>query len=247
MRKISSAAFGLWLSISGTALGQEPAPAIAVEPGSLKLAQTPAVSANQQIANTIGAQLRHNANLRHYRIDVTFSGGVAELRGTVADATQRDEVMRTAQAVPGVERVRDNLIVTQSGGLMPVQAQQAQPVEPAPALTQPGTPPPVPIPPGAAPPPPLPIYAANPNVPNPALQPPPLPPYAWPTYAPYNNYSRVAYPTTYPPEAWPFIGPMYPFPRVPLGWRAVTLRWEDGHWWYGRTATGHDWWRIRYW
>jgi hypothetical protein len=57
----------------------------------------------------------------------------------------------------------------------------------------------------------------------------------------------VGYPTQYPYEAWPFIGPMYPFPKVPLGWRAVTLRWQDGYWWYGREASGHDWWRIRYW
>ncbi len=64
--------------------------------------------------------------------------------------------------------------------------------------------------------------------------------------APYNNYSRVAYPTTYPYEAFPFIGPMYPFPKIPLGWRSVSLTWEDGCWWYGRKATGHDWWRIRY-
>ena len=76
---------------------------------------------------------------------------------------------------------------------------------------------------------------------------PPVPPYAWPTYAPYNNYSRVAYPTAYPYEQWPFIGPMYPFPRVPLGWRSVSLTWEDGHWWYHRNPTGADWWRVRYW
>jgi hypothetical protein len=75
---------------------------------------------------------------------------------------------------------------------------------------------------------------------------PPLPPYAWPTYAPYNNYSRVAYPTLYNHDAFPFIGPVYPFPKIPLGWRAVTLQWMDGYWWYGRHATGHDWWRIRY-
>jgi len=78
------------------------------------------------------------------------------------------------------------------------------------------------------------------------MNPPSMPPYAWPTYAPYNNYSRVAYPTAYPYEQFPFIGPMYPFPRVPLGWRSVSLTWEDGHWWYHRTPTGHDWWRIRY-
>jgi hypothetical protein len=91
----------------------------------------------------------------------------------------------------------------------------------------------------------MPIFQAPPG-PNPTMQPPPLPPYAWPTFAPYNNYSRVAYPLAYPYEQWPFIGPMYPFPRVPLGWRSISLTWEDGYWWYHRNPTGHDWWRIRY-
>jgi len=27
----------------------------------------------------------------------------------------------------------------------------------------------------------------------------------------------------------------------------VNLTWEDGHWWLGRNATGHDGCRIRYW
>lgn len=76
---------------------------------------------------------------------------------------------------------------------------------------------------------------------------PPLPPYAWPTYAPYNNVSRVGYPTAYPYNAFPFIGPYYPFPKVPLGWRKVTLEWEDGHWWYGRQQTPNDYWRVRFW
>ena len=75
-------------------------------------------------------------------------------------------------------------------------------------------------------------------------RPPPLPPYAWPTFAPYNNYSRVAYPTLYPAEAWPNIGPFYPFPKAPLGWRSVSLTWNDGYWFFGRNATGHDWWRA---
>jgi hypothetical protein len=79
------------------------------------------------------------------------------------------------------------------------------------------------------------------------LNPPHLPPYAWPTYAPYNNYSRVAYPNLYPYEAWPFIGPAYPFPKIPLGWRSVKLTWEDGHWWYSRHSNHYDWWRLRYW
>jgi hypothetical protein len=73
-----------------------------------------------------------------------------------------------------------------------------------------------------------------------------MPPYAWPTYAPYNNYSRVAYPEAYPMNAWPFIGPIHPFPKVPLGWRSVKLEWDDGYWWFSRTATKHDWWRLRF-
>jgi hypothetical protein len=76
---------------------------------------------------------------------------------------------------------------------------------------------------------------------------PHLPPYAWPTYAPYNNYSRVAYPQAYPYNAFPFIGPFYPYPKVPPSWRTVQLRWEDGYWWYGRVSTPHDYWRVRFW
>ena len=63
--------------------------------------------------------------------------------------------------------------------------------------------------------------AAQPGYPN----------YAWPSYAPYPNFSAVGYPTAYPWQAWPNIGPFYPYPEVPLDWRAVTLRWDDGIWW----------------
>ena len=75
---------------------------------------------------------------------------------------------------------------------------------------------------------------------------PPLPNHAWPTYAPYNNVSRVAYPTAYPYNAFPYIGPFYPFPKVPLGWRKVTLEWEDGHWWLGRKQAPVDYWRVKF-
>ncbi len=57
------------------------------------------------------------------------------------------------------------------------------------------------------------------------------PNYAWPSYAPPGNFSAVGYPTAYPWQAWPNIGPFYPYPEVPLDWRAVTLRWDDGIWW----------------
>ena len=58
-----------------------------------------------------------------------------------------------------------------------------------------------------------------------------LPGYAWPTYAAYPNYAAVTYPRQYSASAWPYIGPFYPYPQVPLGWRKVTLKWDDG-WWF---------------
>ena len=73
-----------------------------------------------------------------------------------------------------------------------------------------------------------------------------MPPYAWPTYAPYNNFSRVAYPLSYPYNAFPYIGPFYPFPKVPLGWRSVKLEWDDGYWWFTKHNNKYDWWRLRF-
>ena len=60
---------------------------------------------------------------------------------------------------------------------------------------------------------------------------PNMPGYAWPSYASYPNYAAVTYPKVYSPTAWPYIGPFYPYPQVPLGWRKVSLEWDDGWWW----------------
>jgi hypothetical protein len=60
---------------------------------------------------------------------------------------------------------------------------------------------------------------------------PTMPGYAWPSYAAYPNYAAVTYPRQYSPTAWPYIGPFYPYPQVPLGWRKVTMEWDDGWWW----------------
>jgi hypothetical protein len=58
-----------------------------------------------------------------------------------------------------------------------------------------------------------------------------MPGYAWPSYAAYPNYAALTYPQQYSPTAWPYIGPFYPYPQVPLGWRRVSLEWDDGWWW----------------
>jgi hypothetical protein len=58
-----------------------------------------------------------------------------------------------------------------------------------------------------------------------------MPGYAWPSYAGQSNYAALTYPKQYSPTAWPYIGPFYPYPQVPLGWRKVSLEWDDG-WWF---------------
>jgi hypothetical protein len=196
----------------------------------------------------IADHLRQNGQLRHYDLDVVCRDGTAWISGLVTDQLQRDEALRVIRGVPGVDRVIDHITV--AGAVERAAAQVPPPFRaPDPTAAQPGNLPPGGPPPGPAKPAivePLPIFQAPPPSPY-DLNPPRLPPYAWPTYAPYNNFSRVAMPEAYPYNAWPFIGPCYPFPKVPLGWRSVKLEWDDGHWWYSKTATKYDWWRLRFW
>ena len=211
-----------------------------------------AASQNQQTADVIANQLRQSAELHGYDVSVAFQNGVARLTGSVADQPQREEVLRIVQGVPGVERVLDRM--TMAGSVTPVRLEERPPV-PAP-IVPPPTPEPSVVPRNDGPPvgapssvpgvEPVPVFQAP--APSPYdLNPPKMPPYAWPTYAPYNNYSRVAYPLAYPYNAFPFIGPNYPFPKVPLGWRSVKLEWDDGYWWFSKTATKYNWWHLRYW
>jgi hypothetical protein len=239
----------------------------AEEPARLAVVPEPAraeLEANQQIANTIAANLRQSGQLRQYHLDIAVRNGTAELTGSVIDQPQREEAVRIAQGVPGVERVLDRITV--NGAITPVQAKTPMPEQGPPP--RPTPPPPAstkepsgttgPMGPGGPTGPVGPMMGGYPGMePVPAmtgpapspydLNPPKMPPYAWPSYAPYNNYSRVAYPELYPYNAWPYIGPVYPFPKIPLGWRSVKLEWEDGHWWYKKVPTKHDWWRLRYW
>ncbi|MCS6852528.1 MAG: BON domain-containing protein [Gemmataceae bacterium] len=232
LRNISALSAGLALWMAQATPAQEPQRPSANPTRSLPAAA--AVNDNQQLAQAIREKLRQSGRLRGYGINIVCQSGTVDLTGYVADQVQREEAVRIVQSVPGVERVRDRLTVTQGVVLVqnpPVPAPIPLPQAPAPsagAITDP-----------------MPLYQLAPA--GAAHLPPNMPPYAWPTYAPYNNFSRVAYPLAYPYHAWPFIGPCYPFPKVPLGWRRVKLEWEDGHWWYSKLATKHDWWRLRYW
>ena len=243
---VLAATVGLWLAQTSLARAQPPTP----EPSRLNLVPVD-LSPNQQLANNVASNLRQSGQLRGYTIDIRVDAGMVELTGQVADQYQREEALRIVRGVPGVEQVRDRLTLT-AAVVMPATA-TAQPVIQEPRALQSPSEGPFAGLPGAGAPEPMPIFHAPPGATGGApaatghVPPPPMPPYAWPTYAPYNNFSRVATPNIYPYQSWPFIGPMYPFPKVPLGWRSVQLKWMDGHWWYGRTATGHDWWRVRYW
>jgi hypothetical protein len=248
---------GMWMAHACPGFASPPDSAPPAEPARLMavpgqpLQQSHQPTANQQLADIIAGHLKISSQLHHYSVDIRVEAGTAELRGQVASQAQREEVVRIVQGVPGVERVRDSLVLA-SAAVMPATALAQSPIqEPRPLAANQAEPIGPPLPGQGAPTAsePMPLFRAPPGGgPNGGtMPPPPLPPYAWPTYAPYNNYSRVAAPNLYPYQSWPFIGPMYPFPKVPLGWRSVNLRWVDGHWWYGRTATGHDWWRVRYW
>jgi hypothetical protein len=225
LRTLSPLAVALGLCVAGISSAQE-----------IKLlspANETTAKSNQELANAVAAQLQM-CGLRGYTIDISCTDGVVELSGRIADKFQHDQVVRTVFLVPGVKSVADKLIAANFEDVRPVQA------------ITPGQP-------GMLPPPvgnpivdPIPVGQPGGAMMN-DLNPPKMPPYAWPTYAPYNNYSRVAYPSHYPYNAWPFIGPFYPFPKVPLGWRSVTLEWQDGHWYMGRNGTKHDYWRVRYW
>jgi hypothetical protein len=215
-----AAAAGFWLS--GPAIAQQPAQ------------QATVTNSNQKLAETIVSRLRAGKVGDGADIAIVAQNGTVTLTGTTKDSSQKERIILSVRETTGVFLVRDGLKV---GGI--IQAQ-------GPELAQA----PLPIPPMGPPPGAVIVEPAPLGIPgqfSPDMQAPNLPPYAWPTYAPYNNLSRVGYPTQYPYNAFPFIGPYYPFPKVPLGWRKVTLEWEDGYWFIGRNSTPHDYWRVKFW
>jgi hypothetical protein len=199
---------------------------------------------NQFTADSVANSLRSSRTLSGSRIEIDAQGGIVTLTGMMRSPALKAEAMARAQSVPGVQGVVDRLQVADRT-VMPAQ------FEPQVALghhnrsyggtiVSDGAA-------GAAGAAGVPMQGAvmggyvNDGSPLPegpaggaagaAGAAPGQPNYAWPSYAPYPNFSAVGYPTVYPWQAWPNIGPFYPYPEVPLDWRAVTLRWDDGIWW----------------
>ena len=203
------------------------------QPASLPIA---VANPNQKLADDVASRLR-TIDLTGADVSIAAQDGTVHLSGTVRDAAQKAGIVTKVKSVTGVVLVRESLKDSAAGVVQVQNPPIAAPVAPAPV-------PPTRVGDGPV------IEPAPVGIPgniSPDLQAPPLPPHAWPTYAPYNNASRIAYPQAYPYNAFPFIGPYYPFPKVPLGWRKVTLEWEDGHWYLGRNSAPHDYWRVRFW
>jgi hypothetical protein len=200
-------------------------------------------SANQSTADAVANVLRMSRPLAGQRIEIETRGGAVTLSGTVASMALKSEAISRTQQVPGVSRIIDRIQVADSR-VQPVQYQVAfgpkrgnasyggagDVIYDGSAAAGPsygGSAGPSyggmdggPVPEGPAGAPGM-TQTTAPGNPN----------YAWPSYAPYPNFSAVGYPTAYPWQAWPNIAPPYPYPEVPLDWRAVTLRWDDGIWW----------------
>src|SRR5262249_30912145 len=179
-------------------------------------AQEGAPNSNQMTANAVAGSLRSSRVLAGHRIEIMARDGVVTLSGTLTSAAQKFDAPARASRVAGVYGVVDQLQVSDrsvhpaqyepqlalghrnrgyDGGAPMYDGGGMAPTTTSGAMTNPGGP--MPEGPagmtGAT-------QASMPGQPN----------YAWPSYAPYPNFSAVGYPTAYPWQAWPNIGPFYP-------------------------------------
>lgn len=203
---------------------------------------------DQQIADFIKSRLQaeqSQGNLKGFNVDMRVENGTVWFKGHVSNPAQEMTILTSAQQAGhlGVVKVVDDIevkaiaapaqqtAISQPAAVIapaPMQAQRqivATPVSnPISAVVIEGEPLPFATTGGAA----MPVgHAANVGTPTEA---PNLPGYAWPGYAAHPNYGAVTYPQQYSASAWPYIGPFYPYPQVPLGWRKVSLEWDDGWW-----------------
>ena len=209
-----------------------------------------------QIASLVSKQFekkKQEGYLQDFDVNLSVNRGIVWMQGEVNSLGQKGLMLELARHVPGVKRVVNELEVTPAANTAPLAARHpvgtavshhqlsalpiprevaAQAVLPA-ATAPHGYPVPMRyIAQQVQPPSYMPAHAAS--VPSPVARTrydhPQMPAYAWPTYASHPNYAAVTYPKQYSPTAWPYIGPFYPYPQVPMGWRKVTLEWDDGWW-----------------
>ena len=205
-----------------------------------------------RIAQQLGFQIQQQeamGRLAGCDFDLRVDRAAVTMNGRVAAPQQEQLLLELARQTPGVRQVSANLTVSPelANGMVPVAYSNGQ-MTAGPMAMADQTPRPM----GAAR---MAAYAGGAIIAAPMLamnqlgggapaqlpgaghavvparyDQPNLPGYAWPSYAAHPNYAAVTYPKQYSPTAWPYIGPFYPYPQVPLGWRKVTLKWDDGWW-----------------
>ncbi len=225
---------------------------------------------NQQVAEEIAHSLVQSG-LGGSNVDVRYTQGAASLIGEVRTQDEAQRAEQAARRVPGVSQVINRLTVNgqlaQAGSQAPQGYPQGQPGYPPQGMIQPAAAqmpygPAMQAPygyqPGAYDPSMAPPPQMMQQAPAPMMAPggygqaqpashmmynnPHLPETAWPSYAPYDNYAAVSYPSQYDASAFPYIGPYYPYPQVPMGWRQATLEWDDGCWSLKFNSRTDKWW-----
>jgi len=209
---------------------------------------------DQEIADFIKFRLQaeqQQGNLQGFNVDMRVEEGTVWFKGQVSNADQEMTILKTAQAAAhlGVLQVVDDIEVSTARAPQVVAAptkdyasqaiptivkqqpakqvayQQGRAFIPATSASFGSSTR------SAAPTAPITTTYSSPagNTPLPYASAPCTGP-DWPSYAAHPNFGNVSYPQQYSPSAWPYIGPFYPYPQVPLGWRKVTLEWDDGFW-----------------
>jgi len=227
-------------------------PSVLVEPSRIEEEAKPVVSPidagiTSDILGRLGSAQR-SGHLRNFDMHISTVDGEVWARGVVSTPEQKQLVLGTAQKIPGVRKVIDDITVggrvrqvsneVATPSSMPVVGSGAPRAFAPSALTNGSIAPmsmPLPVQGGPAAPVPMqggPGYGGG----APRYAQPNLPGHAWPSYAAYPNYAAVTYPKQYSASAWPYIGPFYPYPQVPLGWRKVALEWDDGLWYLDFTS-----------
>ncbi len=192
-------------------------------------AQGVAPSANQATANAVAGALQSSRALSGYRIEIETREGLVTLSGTVKTAAQKTEALTLAQSVAGVAGVVDQLKLAGDNRVRTVSTSRRWPsvgtASPTPAATSFTTARPL-------------ARRPRPSATARFLKVRPGAPGGGPRRR--RSELRLAelrslpeflgrrLPHRLPVQAWPNIAPPYPYPEVPLDWRAVTLRWDDG-------------------
>lgn len=216
----------------------QPESAIPVVADNEKVAKTQSTSelsrkpSDQWIGRTLVGKLgemERQGALHGCHFDLHVEDSTVILEGTTSTERQRTAVLEVARRIYGVRQVVNGVKVgapiqrTAAAQPVPVSATPVamgqRPVMPVSAAQAQygGTP--------------VPMHNASMGGMGVSYDHPSLPNYAWASGAAHPNYAALQYPRQYSPTAWPYIGPFYPYPQVPLGWRKVTLEWDDG-WWF---------------